>query len=530
MIEDIDYLKKNSEVDSIAFFADSSDRDRKVYPLSAEFAIEFTQPFRNVVGFDILDAAIPTTMYNVDLYNYTLEFSIVKSADVETITAIDITDSIRGCTRFSEIFEDSRESNLVVVPYGIAFTLLENQVTWTKYMCAVKRLLIDSVVERTTAVPSSVVDWGAYHYFSVKGQYYRVLKEDPNLAEILKGDVDVQTSPTTGEIVIYTYEFSYISVEEYTRLTVSPGTYIGTIRSLRPAVELGNYDISALKTELNIRLNGYGIYVESTTLTDTKQGKYKFICYDYTLFNANKRDTLAKNIGFDLHPSLEDSTKYSFKIVGANERVYTPLYDSVQMTYALVAPGIVNLTGERFIILRCKEIEDHLYGSFSYSKHIPGIAMFKMGAITDISNLRFDYVSLVRKPFHPIGKMTKLTFRFETSSGRLYDFKGVNNQMLMMIKFLVPTPKMDFKYSILNPNYESDFIKYMYDKREIANREDSGDEQEFDTRINYIEYKKKLAEYDFSSSEEDDESGASSEISVQTKSFRRPQTLLGRLE
>jgi len=239
------------------------------------------------------------------------------------------------------------------------------------------------------------------------------------------------------------------------------------------------------------------------------------VAFDYMLVNANKNRSFAKNIGFDLFPNAKHATDYGFVAIGDNERGFTSVFDPVKQTYKIKPPGIVNVTGERFIILRCKEIEDHLYGSFSYGSFIPGIAMFKMGAVTDISNLRFDYVSLVRKPFHPIGKLTKLTFRFETVDGNLYDFKGVNNQMLMMIKFRVPTQKMEFERSILNPNYESDFIRYMYNKRDIENREESDDEQEFDTRLNYITYNKKIAEYDYSSSEEAiSESDDDSEVTV----------------
>jgi len=506
MIEDVDYLKKNSEIDSIAFFTDSTLRDQRVYPEPAEFSIEFSQPFRQVIGFDILDAAIPCTMYNIDIYNCTLEFTHVKPSKKNLYPPQDIITSIKNSIRFQTIFEDSNPSFIIILHSGIEFSPLEDENESSMYICAVKRLLYHSVAIKVPFIPVDERDKGEFYYFKNRDNFYKVSLEDPNIEDIKLGNIDIETSTDGFEIVIYTYDYTYISQDEYNRLKGSVNNYIGLISNYRPSIEVGNYDVTTLKTELNSKLNTFGVFTESTTTTDIKQGRYRIISYDYMLINANKRNTFAKNIGFDLFPNAKHSADYSFTNIGTNEKVFISVLDPERQTFRIKPPGIVNISGERFIILRCKEIEDHLYGSFSYSSYIPGIAMFKMGAVTDISNLRFDYVSLVRKPFHPIGKVAKLTFRFETIEGRLYDFKGVNNQMLLMMKFRVPTQKLEFQRSILNPNYESDFIKYMYNKRDIENREDSDDEQEFDTRLNYIEYNKKLIEYDYSTSEEEDDS------------------------
>lgn len=516
MIEDVDYLKKNSEIDSIAFFADSTLRDQKVFPVPAEYSIEFSQPFRNVIGFDILDAAIPSTMYNVDVYNDTFEFTLVKPSNRELTPPNLIVEWLRFNVRFKELFEDNAQSYLILIHQTTIFEPLTDQQEWSPYIAIVKRMLYDSVVTKVASIPMHEKDKMNNYFFALKGSFYQVSEEDPNIENIKKANIDIEISEDMTELVLYTYDYVYISVDEYTRLkNLGRDGHISLITNYREKIEQGNYDVSTLKTELNSRFNSLGIFTESTTLTDIKQGHYRMVAFDYMLVNANKNRSFAKNIGFDLFPNAKHATDYGFVAIGDNERVFTSVFDPVKQTYKIKPPGIVNVTGERFIILRCKEIEDHLYGSFSYSSFIPGIAMFKMGAVTDISNLRFDYVSLVRKPFHPIGKLTKLTFRFETVDGNLYDFKGVNNQMLMMIKFRVPTQKMEFERSILNPNYESDFIRYMYNKRDIENREESDDEQEFDTRLNYITYNKKIAEYDYSSSEEAiSESDDDSEVTV----------------
>jgi hypothetical protein len=157
---------------------------------------------------------------------------------------------------------------------------------------------------------------------------------------------------------------------------------------------------------------------------------------------------------------------------------------------------MINLGGARYLILRCPELEDHLYGSYAYNSNTPGIGMFKLAASqNEITNLRWDFASLSRKPIHPIGKLSKLTFRFELPNGKLYDFKGVNHQFLLAIKFYSPSRKNKFKKSILNPNYNANLIQYMANNKTILNKENSDNEEEIDNEENYIFYKKQLDKF-----------------------------------
>ena len=68
-IEDINYLKANSIKQSYTFLIDSSLRDKSLYPKPSEYTIEFSEPFKNVIGIEVLDVTIPKTMYNIDYNN-----------------------------------------------------------------------------------------------------------------------------------------------------------------------------------------------------------------------------------------------------------------------------------------------------------------------------------------------------------------------------------------------------------------------------------------------------------------------------
>ena len=76
---------------------------------------------------------------------------------------------------------------------------------------------------------------------------------------------------------------------------------------------------------------------------------------------------------------------------------------------------------------------------------------------------RIDFVSVKYKEFHPIGKLTGLKFSLKMQNGELYDLKGVNWHMLISIKYYVPKKLTSFETSILNPNYNYNFIQYEID-------------------------------------------------------------------
>ena len=146
---------------------------------------------------------------------------------------------------------------------------------------------------------------------------------------------------------------------------------------------------------------------------------------------------------------------------------------SVMQLNKIIAPGIYNLIGDRYILLKCPEIEDHLFKTRSYEKYSIGLAKFKL-AVLGYDDVRFDYSSLTPNKFHPIGKMTQLTFRFLRPDGTLYNFRGINHTITLAVKYYVPLQKEKFSESSLNPNYNPDFFQYIKDS--VSSEEDSDSE------------------------------------------------------
>ena len=82
-----------------------------------------------------------------------------------------------------------------------------------------------------------------------------------------------------------------------------------------------------------------------------------------------------------------------------------------------------------------------------------------------------------------------MTVRFETSKGYLYDFKGVNHTLTFAIRYYEPTQKNKFENSLINPNYDGDFMKYMFHQGDDNAEEDSDDEEEDYSRDNIANYR-----------------------------------------
>lgn len=148
--------------------------------------------------------------------------------------------------------------------------------------------------------------------------------------------------------------------------------------------------------------------------------------------------------------------------------------------FGLVSPGMLNLASENYIILRCDEVENHLRGSYDVKDLSPGLGVLNID-VQGYASGRTEFYSVNYKEFHPIGKLNKLKFRFERKSdGKLYDFKNVDLHFIMTIKYLRPKQKQFFEQSVLNPNYNPNYLGYFNKTLQDMYDEESSDESDID--------------------------------------------------
>jgi hypothetical protein len=124
-------------------------------------------------------------------------------------------------------------------------------------------------------------------------------------------------------------------------------------------------------------------------------------------------------------------------------------------------PDIVDLTGEPYVLIRCPEIEQHLYRDRTFERVHAGLGMVKL-ATNGFREQRYDFVSFPpRRLSTPMGKLSKLTFRIEKGDGTPYRTHGINHYLLLVVRYLEVTKKPHMTGSVINPGYTPSPLHYM---------------------------------------------------------------------
>jgi len=95
-IDDVQYLVENSVEDSVQLFIDSSNRNYEFYPEPNEYVVHFDEPIKNVFGINILDAAIPSSMFNIEHFNNQFKILTFLSKTKGYVEGTKITPNAQG--------------------------------------------------------------------------------------------------------------------------------------------------------------------------------------------------------------------------------------------------------------------------------------------------------------------------------------------------------------------------------------------------------------------------------------------------
>lgn len=375
-IEDINYLKEHSIKQSYTFLVDSKSRDYYMYPTPSEYRLEFTVPFRHVIGIEVVDVSIPKTMYNIDYNNNRLYYYLAANeADKQVV--------IVGQDQNGNDLYDKSKFSYVELPPG--------DYTTTTFIDAMRLLM------------------------------------NRNKINLMIASVD-----TPAELTNLIY-----------------------FRSSQPFI------------------------------LDMQQS------------------TMAEVLGFDMFTSSKLSINKSgirnYEIVANNaKKGFEKLYHSYHNTtgmHTVYAPGMMYLLGNKYIVLKCPEIEQHLYRSLSYSKYNMGLAKIRLNNY-GYNDEKTSFLKVPIREFHPIGKLSKMTLRFETNTGDLYDFKGVNHNVVFAIYYYEPKKINVVIPSRLNPDYDPNMVNYLRSQDEQQGESDDSDDDENSlSRDNLQIYKKRELEY-----------------------------------
>jgi hypothetical protein len=632
-IEDINYMKENSIKQAYTFIIDSSDRDRHMYPNPNNYVVNFSTPFKNIIGMEIIDASIPRAMYTIDVDNNELYYYIGNDVDDEIIAdGIQITNSADLILRNGAAVVNS--SNLELSDGGYA--ILRNSINiYNIYKAndinaknstiggATLGITFNLNVKLTIAennVKCNIIDFSYNHAYTINNIFnninIQIEKDDEDvyiliftigtrIIEIPIYNFDITTNylnifwsilNTTWYIGLFDENRNVISYDVfnncdviknvfYTRkyigkkydtesdwnssnvlllkdfkiynvAMVSSNVMLDTIDTIdtidnnnltRPPATLpiwyrmkessesdntiindgynssidykdifkylyispGDYTFKTFITKYNELTQNNDLEIMfSETTTPPELSNLIDIFSKAPLIVDMKRTTLSENLGFDLYPTKNNEDRYISKSspsLAIDSVLAKMFYSRLNKNYnpnvstdnkwIITSPGIVYFIGNKYIIMRCPEIEEHLYRSLSYSKYTLGLAKFRVDSV-GINSEKLTITKIPVREFHPIGKLSRMTLRFETNKGSLYDFKGINHNIIFAIFYYEPVQKNIPKKSILNPEYKMNYIDYLYKQEEIeGDSDDDEDTNEDYSRDNIDDYKTKEKQY-----------------------------------
>ena len=514
---DIAHLKEIGEVETHTVFVDSAERDKTVFRNPNHYEIVFDRAFENIVGVDVLDASIPSTLYIVDSHNNSLAMSYRIGGTPDTVgkSIPEYLEALKGSSSFQEVVDDPDTPHhrfKIVAQYG-DHSLAEEEEGSAYHVVYNRTLAIQPLSpESAASVPGEVLHLGGrkagfsratvtsegleyrFRYageardrvlatFFQEGTQFAIISTIEPLtsqvqfsycrAEALKGipmDDVVEVSFQNGVAsAVEGHSHKRVSREFYEGVSV----FVHEYHSQIVRIEVGDHDIDALAGVLLQAMPRYSPTGTSTDLTEfaviqSFSTSYpndfsrdrRFLYRGRGLFWFDmKKSTAASVLGFS--EVAEENQGYQV-IPGVNNRFLFGAVKRTDTLYEMYSPGMINLFGEKFVVLRCPQIEENGNASLSYERYSAGIGIFKLYNST-VAHLRFDFTNLRKLDMHPIGKLSKLTLRFERANGDLYDFKGVDHHLLLAIKFLKPMPKMQMvePERRLNPDYKPDTLRFL---------------------------------------------------------------------
>lgn len=496
MIEDIDYLKENSVKETYVFMVDSKNRDKKIWSQPQKYRIDFDTPFKHVYSFEILNASVPRTQYSIDTHNNSLRVKYrdnpwktfrVNIGDFNTVNLVDNLNNIfiengydlllqnaSSPAYLSSTFEfvsphdfelDMESSTMNTV---LGFDLL-NQKEPEKYQHLSEHLdyvyntengeivynpyITDMVGDDMLRVENYIDRW----FGSVRsddprpfickegitsaGDYY-ILPVDKVIYQVFR--FDDTTDYDSGYIDSVFIQIKHTSVA--TGVSWEIREYSNGVIGASVANSNSDYRTKAISN-----LSEYVLLV-SDGVNDSNE-------ISEITFDTNHVDIETRN-AFILHGDgsrneVTDSSGSKFQICFS-----VTLYKKLNK---IIAPGMYSLLGERYVILRCPEIETHLFRSLSYDKFTMGLAKFDLH-VQGYDESRLDFVSLPPREFHPIGRLQSLTFEFQNPDGTPYNFRGINHTMTIVIRYHTPKQLKKFEKSLMNPEYDPDIFRYIQNK------------------------------------------------------------------
>lgn len=431
-MDDTSFLQSHSQQASYLALVDSAERDSKTWPTASEFEVAFDTPFTNVFGIDLLGVNVPRTEYTVSSSRNTLVFSFgapgqrqkhavrVPEGDYDqagfvqafNVALAGYTSSTGSSLTLSNVTSVATVANRIKVTCPEAFTL---------YLSDSSARLVLGFADPVSSSSSlyAAPGWSPGRPDTVTsilgagqgaaGDAFSGPSVGSTASPVTayKQPQQLFTASASGIVTAVSFAFSSLGVAPAGPLT----WHVSSVDGATP------YGSGRVQPDLDQLLTSAAFDSAQAPLAAGSQ---------YLLTLADPANGDAANC---------------FTVLSANGTMAATVTVQVP-TNVLTAPGLLDLTGERYILLRCLEIETPINRSRAFERWTAGVGMIQLGTYGYSTN-SYDYTAYPPRTFPPIGSLAKLTLSFRKSDGSLYDFKGLNLQLLLLIKFLQPDTPPD---------------------------------------------------------------------------------------
>ena len=475
---DIDHLKATSDLQTLTLVIDSKVRDPVAYPTPSSYVIPFDVPIKNVVGFDILDASIPVTEYTMDARNNELAMGyIFPSVCCTTALVVQtVHDHLYRSTDFMDIFQNKSDTHMFIFDDRAAFDTVYAGLDRPASGSHNLLILFESIAIRRSATAFPVVlDTATVYCVDAAARTamltnaaiatsYHVGADDVTFFNVGYA-TDAEALAMAGTVRDTDCPFSALISNVFRRFPARNFNSSKLYTYINTTLDLFTNDVISAVTENNFVAVRWEDPIDVGEISITQRYIWTMTRLDtFAFFLDMNKSTMRDLLGFS---EIHDTNTKLFPSM-TNRIFLSSMNEDDVFTQEIVTPGIIALERVQYIELHCPEIESHLLGTYAHFSYSPGIGLFKLLDSNTVTHLRFDFLNIERTPFHPIGKLTRLTLAFQHRDGTYYDFKGVDHTVLVAIKYYAPRAVARPPTSKLNPMYNPDVLKHKTRERAVA--------------------------------------------------------------
>ena len=469
-------------------------RDKNQYPTPSDYYIPFPLPFRNVFAVDLVDATIPRTEYSIETLSNSLSyapalystydqafsagqvFSVnLQPGDYNVAQLIEALNGLLAAVavdhipvRVDAVGDPVDITNKIKFTRPEAFTIFMNQSTLRRAIGFGNPATAPGADTAWDSTPRYVTDT------SVNNDTFQ------SVPEATQAPTPAFAGPVPVELVEYTLPLNATTTKLRQSFTCATSGVLKTIvlKGTSSATTAGIIIVSIYSStnELLNELTQLNVTAGATAWTATFPGP------DIQLLaGLVYRVVLEFNDAIPTPPALriyraetfsDDAANLVEQFTGGSYVTYSGLdalcFDlNVAITgFKVEAPGQCDLTGERYVLVRSPDIEQHMHRDLAsaFDRMAPGLGLLKLGGM-GYREERFNFLAYQTRKFHPVGKLKGLRIRLETRNGRLYDAHGIDHTLLLCVKMYAAGPSQSIPRDLF-PGYTPDARKALVAKLE----------------------------------------------------------------